>query len=280
MKKLKKIKLLELKFNKNLQANLFWIYKSSFLGSWMDFWEIRKYEFWENIKNIDWKTTAKKNELYTKKYEEERDINVYFFLDISKSMDFWSQNYKKIEILQEVFFSIAYTCFHNNDNIWGFLFDNEIKKFFPPIKWWKNIYQIIEKLEISNTQNTDINLVFKEIIKRHLKNSLIFILTDNDEIEENNFLKIASNNNKIIYINIFDVLENQIDIIWWNIAFWKENIWIQTTLKKDTITNFLENRIEKLKKLSIYLSKYNIWYLKLDNNSNIYNELVKLFKWY
>ncbi|MDP2090345.1 MAG: DUF58 domain-containing protein [Candidatus Gracilibacteria bacterium] len=149
----KKIKTLELKLSKVLNGGLFGAYKSKFHGSGMEFAEHREYVFGDSLRSIDWKTYNKTDTLYIKKYEEERDLNVLFILDNSKSMLFGSQEYTKKEILEEVFYSLAMSAYLNNDNIGAIIFDEQNIDYIEHKKSKENIYRIFQKLEENNAKS-------------------------------------------------------------------------------------------------------------------------------
>lgn len=274
----KKMKLLDFHFKKNLWANLFWVYKTAFIGSGMEFCEIRKYENGESIKNIDWKTTAKKWDLYIKKFEEERDLNVIFALDISKSMDFGTHDRTKKELQEELLYTLWFCAIENNDNIWAIIYDEEIKYFMYPQKWYANLYKIMEKFDTIWTKKKDTSKVFLEISKQHIKKSLIFVLTDDTNFDDEKILKIVWKENQIIIINIFDSFENNL----WNekahisLNFFTDfiNINLNNTIKKEQYKKLRQQKINELKNK---LQKNHIWYIYIDDTLNIYKELRQYF---
>jgi len=282
MKKIsKKIQLLEFKFHKHLWWNLFWAYKSRFHGSWMEFAELREYNFWDSIKTIDWKTSAKHWKMFVKKYEEERDLNVLFLIDISQKMNFGSKKITKLDFLEEIFFSLALSAVKNNDNIWAFIFDNEIKDFIEPKKWQENIFRILNSISKNkkNTSNdSEVLSVFKKINDLKFRDNLIFVLTDQTEFKNEKLLKLAWLENEVVFINIFDFLElNLLDeslnsnfwFLWKyiNIDFWN----------KEKIAKYKNKIDKKLKTLENNFRKNNIWYLKLDTEEDFYKILFKYF---
>lgn len=50
--------------------------------------EIREYTFGDDVRDIDWRVTARKKSPYTKVYAEEKDREIYVLLDLSPSMVF------------------------------------------------------------------------------------------------------------------------------------------------------------------------------------------------
>jgi hypothetical protein len=54
------------------------------------------------------------------------------------------------------------------------------------------------------------NEIFKYLINRNIKDNLIFILTDEVEKIDEKLLRLISNNNEIVVVNIFDDFENNL----------------------------------------------------------------------
>lgn len=279
MTTLKNIKLLEYKFLKNMWYNLFWSYSSAFLWTWMEVNDICKYNFWDNIKSIDWKTTAKKSELYVKKYIEERDLKVLFLVDISSSLDFWSDKITKFELLKNILFTLISCSINNNDNIWAIFYDKIIKKYINFKKGNTNLFKIFDYLDslIQKEDSKDTLWVLKEIKRLKINKTLIFILTDDVEFNDEKILKLAWIENQIIVLNIFDYLEvNMEKNINLNIIKEKNYFWLNSIFSTDVdnYNNFVKTQIEKLK---TKLQKNKIWYIYFDTKKNIYNELLNYF---
>lgn len=277
----KKIKLLDFKLSKNLWSNLFWIYKTTFHWKWMEFAEHREYVFWDSVKDIDWKTSARTWDIFIKKYEEERDLNVLFLLDISKTMDFWTWEKTKKDLQEEVFYSLAFSALQNNDSVSAFIYDDEILDFIPSSKWVSNIFRILDSME-KNKSNSEKNKntlkIFHHIDKINIKKNLIFVLTDDTNFQEEKILKIVWAENEVILINIFDYFENNLMDFNWNISLsWWKNFLNIDLFEKEKIENFRELRKEKLKNLEQKLKKSKIWYIQIDDKKNIYKELVWYF---
>jgi len=283
----KKIKTLEFKLSKLLNWWLFWAYKSKFHWSGLEFAEHREYVFWDSLRDIDWKTYNKTDTLYVKKYEEERDLNVLFVLDNSKSMEFWSQNITKKELMEEVFYSLAMSAYLNNDNIWAFVFDDNDYNFIEYKKSKENIVRIFQKLDENNDKkkvsklwsfNSKIEEILNLIYKRNVRNNLIFILTDDIEIKNDKILKLLWRENEIIYINIFDLLEINIEGIWWISSF---NLWgdfLNINLSDSNKINKYKKQMDlKFTTFKDFLRRSNVWYLNLNTQSDLFNELLLYF---
>ena len=61
-------------------------YVSLFKGVGLNFTELREYSPGDDIRRIDWKSSARSDRVYIKSYEEERRLNVITCVDISSSL--------------------------------------------------------------------------------------------------------------------------------------------------------------------------------------------------
>jgi hypothetical protein len=79
-------------------------------------------------------------------------------------------------------------------------------------------------------------------------------------------------------INIFDKFENELILDFWNLSFnlWNKFLNIDLTNSKKT-KEFKKLRENKIKRLKYDLEKNNIWYIFLDNKSDILKELINYF---
>ena len=277
----KKIKLIDFKLTKSIRNLLLGLYKSRFCWNWINFFEHREYVFWEPVKNIDWKASSKAQKIYSKIFEEEKELNVLFLIDTNSSMLFGSSQKSKKDLLEEVFYALAFSSYKNSDNFWVFLFDwiNDIKLPYKKDFW--NIFKTIKILEnIENTWKIEKNrlkIQLEKLKKLNIKDNLIFILSDYIFDENDKNLSILSLGNEIIYVNIFDVLENNLNDFWNEISLnsWTKFLEISQNSKKIEKFNLL--RKQKIKNFENILKKNNIWYIFLDTEKDVFKELYHYF---
>jgi len=277
----KKLHIIEFKIKKLLDWGLFGNYKSKVSWAWMEFDEHKNYSPWDNIRDIDWKASAKVWELFVKKYEQDKDLKVLFVLDTSETMNFGSEDKTKKDTLIETFYSLAISAYYNNDNVWALLYKDKLN-LIEYKKSKDNIYRILDLLN-NNLNNFDINASLEEIKKRSIKNNLIFIITDKQEFDLKK-LKFLSHNNDIIVINIFDKFENELLEIekwdlFWNLTLSFKSKFLNIDLAdKEKLEDYKKLRKQKIEKLKYDLQKNNIWYISLDNKSDVIKELIWYFK--
>ncbi len=77
-------------------------YRSAFRGRGMEFDQVIKYEFGDDVRDIDWNVTARLGEPYRKKFVEEREVTLLLVLEDSPSLHFGSGTQSKREALLEL----------------------------------------------------------------------------------------------------------------------------------------------------------------------------------
>ena len=100
-------------------------YLSSFKGRGMEFDESRIYQAGDDIRNMDWRVTARTGEAHTKVFREERERPVLLWLDLNPSMMFATRNRFKSVIATELAALIAWGAAKNNDRLGGLIFSSD-----------------------------------------------------------------------------------------------------------------------------------------------------------
>jgi Protein of unknown function DUF58 len=77
-------------------------YRSAFRGRGMEFDQVVKYEFGDDVRDIDWNVTARLGEPYRKKFVEEREVTLLLVFEDSPSLQFGSSDLSKREALLEL----------------------------------------------------------------------------------------------------------------------------------------------------------------------------------
>lgn len=177
---LHKIKRVEL-YSRRLVNNQFaGAYRSAFKGHGLAFNTIRPYVPGDDIRDIDWKVTARTNEPHIRVYEEDRERTVMLVIDTSASCLFGTQQYKKVDFAVELGATLAYSATLNNDKVGLLVFSDTIEKYVPPRKGRKHIMRLINDLMnlTSSSQGTDLSLALQTVNRVTPSGSIIFVLSD------------------------------------------------------------------------------------------------------
>ena len=209
---LKKVRKIEIK-SRRLSDNLFGgEYLSTFKGRGMTFSEVRKYEFGDDIRSIDWNVTARYNSPFIKIFEEERELTVMLLVDVSGSEVFATKNKLKKEIITEIAATLAFSALKNNDKVGAILFSDKVELFVPPNKGKSHILRIIRELiEFTpNSIKTNIDSSLRFLLNVIQKKAIVFLLSDFIDQNYDKSLKLASKKFDLTGIRIYDIKETEI----------------------------------------------------------------------
>ncbi len=188
---------------------------SKIKGHGIDFDEVREYQFGDDIRSIDWKTTAKLQKTYIKTYKEEKQRQVFVLVDFSNSMYFASKVAFKSVICAKVATLIAFSALKHNDKI-GAVMYNENNHYELKAKNSKygvqNLISAMVKLHNTDNTKTSKNNFYQALLR--LKNSvkpgsLLFIISDFYQLnkQEQQLIQQLTIHNDIIFCFIYDDLE-------------------------------------------------------------------------
>jgi len=202
----------------------------------MSFAEVRKYQYGDDVRAIDWMVTARLNEPYIKTFEEERELTMVLLVDVSGSEFFGSQKRKR-EVITEICATLAFSAIQNNDKVGILFFSDKIEKFIPPKKGKQHTLHIIRDLiEIEpEGKGTDIGLALEYLAGIMKKKAIVFLLSDFVSPTYEKPLKVIAKRHDVTGIRVFDSIEENIPNLGLVLASdteTGEENWINTSSKK------------------------------------------------
>ena len=97
-------------------------YSSRFRGRGVDFLESRNYQPGDDIRNMDWRVTARTGKAHTKVFQEERERPVLVVLDAGPTLFFGTKKRLKSVAAGQFAAAVAWSAVRRSDRIGGFLF--------------------------------------------------------------------------------------------------------------------------------------------------------------
>jgi len=190
-------------------------YASPFRGRGMDFNEVRVYQPGDDVRNIDWRVTARTNKTHTKLFVEERERPVFMLVDLGPTMQFATKVAFKSVIASKIAVLLAWAADGHGDRVGAFLFDHKHHLEIKPLGGKKGVLKLIHflaswKYAASATQNS--NNFTAALLRAHKgirSGSLIYILSDFYKIEKQakSYLTQLARHNDVVCITVLDAIE-------------------------------------------------------------------------
>ena len=203
---IRKIKKVHIKTGRRVNTMMAGQYKSAFRGSGIEFEEVREYSPGDEVKDIDWKVSARLGRPFVKKFREERELIVMLLVDMSASGIFGTQDNIKRETSAELAAVLAFNAIRNNDKVGAILFSDHVEKYIPPQKGSSHVWRVIREIfafEPSGVK-TDIESALRYLGRVCPKQTVSFLISDFLCRGYLRQLKIASRKHDLVGILLSD----------------------------------------------------------------------------
>ncbi len=191
-------------------------------GRGLDFEEVRLYVPGDDIRNIDWKVTARNNETHSKVFNEEKERPTFTLLDQSSIMFFGSEHYVKSVSAAHVAALTAFYTIKRGDRFGGIIFGDEGYDYLPPKRnkaLVENFLQLVvkhnsilpqRKIEKPNVELINDMLRRTQTLVTH--DFVITVITNlfllNDDSKH--LLRSLATRNDLILVHIEDPMDKQL----------------------------------------------------------------------
>ncbi len=152
-------------------------HRSRRTGSGMIFTDYRPYSPGDDTRNLDWGTYLRLDRLILKLFEEEADLPVYVFVDVSRSMDFGAPS--KFDFARRFAAAIAYIGLINHDRVSLVAFSDGVVEEMPARRGknqvWRSLH-FLERLEASG--GTSLQTAFRSFFGARRTRGLVVVISD------------------------------------------------------------------------------------------------------
>nr|DAT27686.1 MAG TPA: hypothetical protein [Caudoviricetes sp.] len=192
--------------------------KSVFKGRGMELEEVRAYAFGDDVRDIDWRVTARKDTPYTKLFAEEKDHEIYVWLDLSTPMAFGTKRELKSVTAAKITALIGWMALEHKDRFGCIIYDGEKSWLFKPQNSQKQMMAVFKQIA-SLSQNLlkkknsraggNTALSFKMLEQSVRPQAEVFIVSDFNGFDDALLKQTAAlaRKTQLHLLNVFDVLE-------------------------------------------------------------------------
>lgn len=253
-------------------------YNSIYKGKSMNFEDLREYVIGDNVKDIDWKASARSDKILIKQYIAEKKHNVLFILDTGRKM---LADTKELEPKKDVALmamgTIGYLVEKHGDSISAIYKGKEKINYFPFRSGLYNLERILCSYEKEISQESNLEDLIKYVLKLIKRKMIIFVITDIDGMKNisEGTLKKLSLLHDVMFMNISDAFmtgHSAFDI--------DQDNYIPDYILEDEKLKEIELKI----KTTIYeetkekFKKYKIVTTTMNRQKDIVNDVFKLLE--
>ena len=128
----KRIREIEIYTKRMVSGSLIGDTTSAYKGSGLDFDQLREYQQGDDVRFIDWHSSARADKLLVRQYIEERNRTIILAVDCSASTFFGSQQRLKYDYMAEIAAILALVGNYGKDKVGLLLFSDNIELYIPP----------------------------------------------------------------------------------------------------------------------------------------------------
>lgn len=254
-------------------------YKSIYKGRSMNFEDLREYIIGDNVKDIDWKASARSNHILVRQFVAEKKHNIMIVLDTGKKMlADTKKNEEKKEVALMTAGTLAYLANKNGDYVGAVYNSNNI--VYHQLKMGLyNIEKILNEYnaDVEKADNSNLEKSLDYIVKHIKKRLIIFVITDIDGIENisKNTLEQLTYLNDVMFINV-----NDADITGSKGFNIDSNKYIPELIFKDKKLQEYELKMKKqmYENAERKLKKYGISMVSIESNSEVPLKIINLLE--
>ncbi len=248
-------------------------------GYGVEFHQIREYQFGDDVRFIDWKSSSRLNKMFVKECLEERNRNVILALDVSGS-SFYGSAEVRFEKIKEVATILAFAARHAKDSLGLLLFSDEIELVVEAKNIDTHVHFLLQKLyefKPSLKKQTDISLVLDYVAKKWYKDAVVFVISDFIDENFEKSLRAAVVRSDLVAVRCYDSVERELPPVGYLMVEdveTGESLYIEAE-KKSFVSDVLRNRVIKQDQLFLRLG---IDMIDISYQSDSCFQLVDFFK--
>ncbi len=214
---LRRVRLVELRARRLVEDLLAGPYRSVFRGRGIEFDDIRQYQPGDDVRSIDWHTTARTGTVQIKQNVEERCLTVMLAVDLSASGDFGSGPQSKRELAAELAAVLALSAVFNNDRVGLLLFTDTVERYLAPRTGRRQALAIVAAIldYEPRSPRTSLSNLLQTLGNALRRRATVFLLSDFLDTDFDRALRLAGRRHDVVAVSIADASETHLPGLGW-----------------------------------------------------------------
>lgn len=251
-------------------------------GFGFEFDQLRAYQYGDDVRLIDWKSSARTGDtLLVRQYFEERNRVFMICLDVSASTLFSSGDIRKQDMMKQISGVLSLAAEYSKDKVGLILFSDRIEKVVPPAKGKAHVHSIIETIFTHKPQGrlTDLAVLFEHVAQKVAKHAIVFVISDFIAPNYENSLRQAVVHKDIIAVSCADKQEidlASVGFLWMLDSETDTCVLIDARKKNKVVTKkILSERILVQKKI---FHAHKIDFVHIQSKQHFIQDLIMFFQ--
>ncbi len=190
-------------------------YRTLLRGTGMDLADLREYQHHDDVRHIDWNVTARLQQPHVRVFTEDREMNAWFLLDLSPSMDFGSGEQRKRQVSAEFVAVLARILTRHGNRVGAMLYGAGVDAVIPPRGGRQHVLQLLHTLQTrpeqpdnKNSGPTRLDDLLDSAANLVRRRSTIFVLSDFiSEAGWEKPLGMLAQRHEVVAVRLLDPLE-------------------------------------------------------------------------
>nr|WP_245539682.1 DUF58 domain-containing protein [Riemerella columbina] len=176
------------------------------LGQTMEFEQIKEYVMGDDIRNINWKATSKRNQLMVNQYEEERSQRIYMLIDKGRTMQMPFNGLSLLDYAINATMALSHIVLKKKDHPGILTFSRKVENMVKADAKGHQLRRIAETLYNIETDfaETDFGRLYADLRKQITRRSLLLLFSNFETLDalkrQLSYLRAIAKNHVLIIV--------------------------------------------------------------------------------
>jgi uncharacterized protein (DUF58 family) len=194
-------------------------YRTLFRGFGLDLADLREYHPQDDVRHIDWNVTARLQVPHVREFQEDRQVDAWFLLDMTGSIDFGSAGVRKRLLSAEFTGTVARLLTRYGNRVGGMIHvgasgSGETTSVLPARSGRRHVLHLLDRLLSTAPpppaagMHTDLTQLIRHAQQGIRRRSVVFLVSDFiSEGDWANALDLLARRHEVVAVRLFDPLE-------------------------------------------------------------------------
>ncbi|HVL36305.1 MAG TPA: DUF58 domain-containing protein [Burkholderiales bacterium] len=190
-------------------------YRTLLRGFGLDLADLREYQYHDDVRHIDWNVTARLQTPYVREYYEDRDINAWFLLDLSPSVDFGSGEVRKRSVAADFVAVLARVLTRHGNRVGALLYGDRVDTVIPARSGRRHVLHLLNAMRarppLARSAGTRLDELLQSAFQLVKRRSLVFVVSD--FISAPGWAKplaLLARRHEVLAVRLYDPLEMEL----------------------------------------------------------------------